>query len=612
VTARFDVSQVPLQGGYVAKQCPVRAQNDLLQPGEPIPTDPFTERLFENGNLYEGEVVAELLRLHPDTQIISGGGSAALEQSTLAAMQAGASLILGARLPSDLAGRRVGRPDLLVAAPTGGYWAVDIKWHQSLEPARDSSSALPGLCCSFDALGRDAARLGSEYAARKRQEDLLQLAHYQRMLEAIDMQAADGRWAGIIGTEGKAVWYDLDAAIWRTPSSTLKTKLRSTMERYDFEFGFRLDVIAVAQQHERDPSVELLTVPVKISECSTCSWWDCCRQELEEPPGDVSLLPRIGWSQWKVHRDHGVRNRADLAKMDPRTARLVAAGIDVAGLMAADDPGELADLVTDKTYSLLAAESITTADDLKLLCTQTASYSDVSLSVLPTHIDLARAALGPAPVYRRRTVPAVSVPRADVEIDIDMENTELGCYMWGSYVSDRAGAGIAPAGYKAFVTWAPLTPEVELDNSLLFWQWLTDIRQMCRDSGLTFAAYCYNAGAENTYLRRLAIAEAGVAEEIETFIDSDEWVDLLREWDSQLITGGPSGLKTTAPLAGFQWDVDDADGGDSMIKHDLAIGGDEHARDWLLTYNRGDVEATLAIREWMHSARLTGVEDIGA
>jgi predicted RecB family nuclease len=70
--------------------------------------------------------------------------------------------------------------------------------------------------------------------------------------------------------------------------------------------------------------------------------------------------------------------------------------------------------------------------------------------------------------------------------------------------------------------------------------------------------YCYNAGAENTYLRRLGIAEEPVADEIEAFITSGEWIDMLREWDSQLITGGSSSLKTTAPLAGFQWEVDDA------------------------------------------------------
>ena len=67
---RFDVSQVPLQGGYVAKQCPVRAQNDTLEPGEPLPPDPFTRRLFANGNAFEAEIVAEVLRLHPRAVVI--------------------------------------------------------------------------------------------------------------------------------------------------------------------------------------------------------------------------------------------------------------------------------------------------------------------------------------------------------------------------------------------------------------------------------------------------------------------------------------------------------------------------------------------------------------
>jgi len=41
-----------------------------------------------------------------------------------------------------------------------------------------------------------------------------------------------------------------------------------------------------------------------------------------------------------------------------------------------------------------------------------------------------------------------------------------------------------------------------------------------------------------------------------------------------------------------------------MLRYDSAVGAQYHtereeARRWLLTYNRGDVEATLAIRDWL-------------
>jgi predicted RecB family nuclease len=155
----------------------------------------------------------------------------------------------------------------------------------------------------------------------------------------------------------------------------------------------------------------------------------------------------------------------------------------------------------------------------------------------------------------------------------------------------------------AFATWDPLDPHAELENSLRFWKWFAGVRSDAARKGLSFRAYCYNASAENTYLRRLGVA-GGILENVAAFIQSEQWVDLLKVVDSHLITGGGLGLKKIAPIAGFSWSVEDPGGNASMLRYDLAVTGAdeqerEHARTWLLTYNQGDVEATLAIRDWL-------------
>ena len=74
------------------------------------------------------------------------------------------------------------------------------------------------------------------------------------------------------------------------PSRSEGTEQRSTMDVYDFEFAFRLDIIETARRHRADPSVELLVVPVRTSECASCPWWGHCEQLLTDVD-DVSLLP---------------------------------------------------------------------------------------------------------------------------------------------------------------------------------------------------------------------------------------------------------------------------------------------------------------------------------
>jgi len=607
---RYDLSAVRPQGGYVAKQCPVRAQNDTVRPCEPLQASPELQRRFDQGRGFEGSTVDHLEQVSAEVVVAAAETEEELEASTADAMESRVPVIVSGRLPTDRVGKRVGKPDLLVVAGDGGYRPVDVKHHMTLEPAQADRRGLPALSSSLAEPRLEDATVNDQYWAKKREDDLLQLAHYQRMLETAGLAAASGRWGGIVGTEQRIVWYDLDAPIWKTPSSTGKQKLRTTMERYDFEFDFRLDVIAVAHAHLRDSSVDLLVVPVAIDECPQCPWRDYCRERLESGYGDVSLLPRIGWRQRKIHSAHGVRDRADLASLDIHTARLVSDGVNVAEMQSLiedlplDTPvRDLAAVVrSKKALGALEDAGVRTFAELAGLSRSTASYAGSGMATLPEQIDLARAVIGPEPIYKRRNVETVVVPRADIEVDVDMENVEQGVYLWGALVSDRTKPDSAPQ-YTAFATWEPLDSEVELQNSLRFWDWLTAVREDAARDGLSFRAYCYNASAENTYLRRLGVA-GGILKDVTDFIGSDQWVDLLKVVDAHLITGGGLGLKKVAPIAGFSWSVEDPGGDASMLRYDLAVtAADEddrdHARTWLLTYNQGDVEATLAIRDWL-------------
>jgi predicted RecB family nuclease len=610
VATRYDVSGVPPQGGYVAKQCPVRAQWDAIHPCDPLAPSAALQRRFARGREFEAEVVAALNHRRPEVVTLLGQdreNRTEREEATSVATAAGSRLIIGGRLPTDHAGRRTGEPDLLVASAGSGYRPVDIKHHRSLAERTAESNADPALCSGLDDPGREAADADAAMAARKRRGDLLQLAHYQRMLEAAGLAAGDGRYGGIIGVERVVVWYDLDAPVWRTPSSSGRTRLRSSMEVYDFEFDFRLDIIAVAVASASDSAVMPLVVPVKIAECAECPWWSWCGPLLEAGPGDISLLPRIGWREWRIHHDRDVTDRAALAALDYRTASLIAAGVDLRPVLTARGrlPGktDLAEVLGSRRSAQaarLAAAGLHTLDDAASLCPRTASYSDAPMQDLPEQIDQARAALGPSAAYRRRDVATASVPRGDIEVDIDMENTADGVYLWGTLVTTRVKWTVRPAGYRAFSSWEPMTPETEAELFTEFWRWLMDLRTAAAADGLRFRAYCYNAAAENSQLRRLASA-CGLEGEVGAFIGSAQWIDLYRVFAGQLITGGSIALKAVAPLAGFSWEVPDAGGDEAMLRYEQAVrsDGDPAARAWLLAYNRNDTEATRALRNWL-------------
>ena len=522
-------------GAYAARSCAVRAQWDVVRPCEPEPAPPFRAGLARDGIAFEADVVAELVALHPDAFVIDPRLPAAeREVRTLAALDAGERLVVGPRLPHDPASGRVGAPDLLVRRDGAGYAPIDIKHHVTSDD-------------------------GSYPSARG---DLLQLAHYHRMLETLGhaataataaSQAAPATGA-IIGNDRRELWFDLAA-----PRFTGF----SALDLYDTEYAERVRVARAAAAHVADPSLPLARTPVWFGECSGCPWRTHCGALLAERQ-DVSLLPGVGLA------DHEALARV---------------GADTMPALAALPDGTRVDGISD--------------------------------GGLVDAIAQARTRLSPDVAHRRPGVAHVTVERADIELDVDMENVADGAYLWGVHVTDRtgagtrtgaggaAGAGLATPGYHAFVDWDADAGVAGARAFAAFWAWLSELRAACAERGLTLRAYCWHETAENGWLRRGAEATGVDADDVERFIGSEQWVDLLKVFRRQVITGYGNGLKVVAPLLGFAWADEDPSGGSSMLWWRDAVDPDatpaarEAARTRLLAYTADDVRATLHVREWL-------------
>ena len=390
--------EVPPQGGYFAKACPERIQLDVLRPCEPLPVTPFFAMLGDAAIHFEVGVfehlhasVAGAVRfdhLQPRRE---------REHLTAQAMRGGAPLILGGRLPTDQAGQRVGEPDLLVrlgdTLKTDGNWAyaaADVKNHHVVRRPVDHGAELP-MAAAPDWSGPGwppvAASIQWRYA------DLMQLAHYQRMLEACGHQAEGGCWAGIIGSEEQLAWYDLDTPSWKAsayiddpPAGQL-----SSLAVYDIEFAHRLAVMAAAM-HKDDPATTLLAVPILIDACSNCPWRGRCFEAVERT-ADLSLL--MSPAKRRQHHDRGVTDLRLLASLDHRTALLVSKRVDVTYLTERlPDHGPataIAEVIPGRPKQIerLARAGVRTMGDVEGLCPRTLRYEGAGMVDLPMQIDRA-------------------------------------------------------------------------------------------------------------------------------------------------------------------------------------------------------------------------------
>lgn len=178
-------------------------------------------------------------------------------------------------------------------------------------------------------------------------------------------------------------------------------------------------------------------------------------------------------------------------------------------------------------------EELRAADDISLLLPGdrgdtyrrrgVGTVSALAASGLGANATLAQAYLRGEEFVRRESGFRAKVPRAEVELDIDMEAyRDQAAYLWGAFDGEN---------YHPFVSW-DLDEEVLAANFARFWGFLRARREEAWQAGRSFCAYCYSHQAENHWLIRSAQLYAGrpgvpTVEEVSEFIASRQWVDVL-------------------------------------------------------------------------------------
>ena len=584
---------------HATLRCPVKLQSriDDQITGSTDRTSSL-ERRIDASTEHERLTIRQILDSAPDELVDIRQVEAGHERAaTMAAIEGQRRLRLSPWLPADVAGRRVGRPDLLVRH-AGGYLPVEIKLHLLTTDGHGSLSSSPLSSPLPDAAQEIAGRKFRR--GRAVESDGLQLAHYRRMLEPIGASSADASLLGGV--------IDGSGALWWIPIDLRRGRHRDLLERYDQAFAERLSLVDRAVARNADRSLSRGVDPWWHKECEGCEFEQPCHRELEDRD-DVSL---VRWSTPQTLdrlRSAGIATRRDLGRLDLELVTLARRLADTTLplplilTMTEGQPDEmlLSDLVGQRlgVRRRLEAAGLVTVSDLR-------SRDETTRSVLDLH-DLDRL-IRRARAWQEggavRTVHAheIEAARGDVEVDIDMESYDHATYLWGAFVTCRTPVTGIEEGYRAFVEFDRLDAEVETELFRSLWSWLSDLRAAVKRQGRSVRVYCFWRSAEEGQMRRaLQPGDESLPSPraLERFFDSEEWVDLHQIVSEQILTEGPLGLKVLATRAGFAWRDDDPSGEASMAWYKEAAAGDESARQRLLEYNEDDVLATRALREWL-------------
>ncbi len=570
--------QTILLGAYAARSCPVKTHNgyDPTVVIAPTAPDDASIELFDGGDRFKAVVLDELIRTCGgrvvDLRLLAAEPRAVQIEACRAALASGADVVIGGCLPVDLDGHRVGYPDVLVRATAPGaerptYYPAEVKWHKILERSRrpmTEDEAPPAVAYStLTAPAPGELRLtGHGLRFGSRAADFVQLAHYHRMLEAAGF-AAEPAWAGVIGTDELLphpviAWADLTEPAIRTFSRSHPDgwRLRSPLERYDHEHGYRVDVARVAAQQTGDPEHDPtpLVRPIVNAECGRCQWWEHCRPQLD--PDDVSL-------------------RIDKGALDLREiAALRQHGIGtITDLVGADLDALLVTYLPEVTHRPGAEPRLRLAARRARMLINGVAFS-------------------------RETIGPIDLPAAEVEIDFDIESAADGrIYLWGFLVSTEGG----PGTYHEFSRFDDLGDAGEAALAAEAFSWL---RSMVEATG-SLAVYHYS-GYEVTRIRELAQREQDPLLDWAVAYAEEQFIDLLEVVKTHFFGVGGLGLKLIANHAGFTWRDDDPGGLNSQrwfadAVHSPDPATRDLARIRVLEYNEDDVIATRHLRGWLRA-----------
>ena len=451
---------------------------------------------------------------------------------------------------------RVSRPDLLIKVGTSdtGYpiWApVDIKSHNPLVENKSNNVYIT----KWPAFNPEIAEV---ITSRLEEEDALQLAHYLRHLQSLGL--SDGSaWAGILGRDQSFIaWANLDAL-------TLGTESALTVYELAFAEAIKIKDLAIAR--EADPTLPPATIARRVSECTTCEMQKICRTELEAydiGAGHVTLLSDV-----------------------------------TAGKAAANLPG------------LESIKELAKATGLNPFGIKAMTRAKVWQSKVPVLLD-------PSKEFK--------IPSFDIEIDIDLENSQAAVreagledslgrdvlYMYGFGIHDRT---INPDWRSVTINCIDDYSDTDESEFIILsqmWGRLEAEVAKAEADGKTIGIFHYSPYEKRWWkdFTRLHALKPGTPtlDRVERFM-TKYFVDLMPIAKEVAFPVTGYSIKALAPLAGFDWEVDAAGGSNSIIVYQRAISSKSSPQEkadavkWLRDYNRDDVKATFAVREYLRGLK---------